>query len=97
MWKVSVTNNPFTHRLVRRLELVLIALIAVIALVGWLRHEGRLPESWQRFFSFDDVLKFGIILGMIGSALVTAVALSIGIKQKHRESRQARGRGKRPG
>ena len=91
------TNNPFSHRLVRRLQIALVALIAVFLLAGWFRHEGWLPESWQRLISFDDILKFGIILGMVGSTLVTVAALSIAIKKKHREGRRTRGHEKRPG
>ena len=90
-------TNSSAHRLVRRLKRTLIALIAVVFLVGWLRHEGWLPESWQRLFSFDDVLKFGIIFGIVGSGFVSVVGLSITAREKYREAKRARGHEKRPG
>ncbi len=90
-------TKPPAHRLVRRLKLTLIALIVVLFIAGWLRYQGWLPESWQRLVSFDDILKFGIILGIAGSGLVTVVALSIAAKEKYREAKRARGTDKRPG
>ncbi len=89
-------TKPPSHLLVRRLKLTLIALIVVVFLVGWLRHEAWLPESWQRLVSFDDILKFGIILGIAGSGLVSVVGLSIAAMEKHREEKRIR-ESKRPG
>ena len=85
-------TNSFAHRLVRRMKTALIALIAVVLLVGWLSHEGWLPESGRRLITFDEALKIGIILGMLGSALTTVVAASIAIRQKQREAEAARRR-----
>ena len=90
-------TKPPAHRLVRRLKLILIVLIVVVFLMGWLRYQGWLPESWQRVVSFDDILKFGIILGIVGSGLVSVVGLSITAKEKYREAKRARGTDKRPG
>lgn len=90
-------TKPRAHRLVRRLKLILMALIALVFLAGWLRYEGWLPESWQRLVSFDDILKFGIILGIAGSGLVSVVGLSIAGMEKHREERRARDRDQGPG
>ena len=83
-------TKPPTHRLVRRLKLTLIALIVVLFIAGWLRYQGWLPESWQRLVSFDDILKFGIILGIAGSGLVSVVGLSIAAKEKYREEKRIR-------
>ena len=83
-------TKPPSHLLVRRLKLTLIALIVVVFLVGWLRYQGWLPESWQRLVSFDDILKFGIILGIAGSGLVSVVGLSIAAKEKYREEKRIR-------
>lgn len=90
-------TKPPAHRLVRRLKFTLIALIALVFLAGWLRHEGWLPESWQRVVSFDDILKFGIILGIAGSGLVSVVGLSLAAKEKYREEKRMRDSNKRPG
>ncbi len=89
-------TKPPVHPLVRRLKLILIALIVVFFLVGWLRYQGWLPESWQRLVSFDDILKVGIIFGIAGSGLVSVVGLSIAAKEKYREEKRIR-ESKRPG
>ena len=83
-------TKPPSHLLVRRLKLILIALIAVFFLVGWLRYQGWLPESWQRLVSFDDILKFGIISGIVGSGIVSVTGLSIAAMEKHREEKRIR-------
>ncbi|MCZ6755471.1 MAG: hypothetical protein O7E49_09185 [Gemmatimonadetes bacterium] len=90
-------TKPPAPRLVRRLKLILISLIAVVFLVGWLRYQGWLPESWQRLVSFDDILKFGIIFGIVGSGLVSVTGLSIAAMEKQREEKRARASDQRPG